>query len=73
MEQVVIPGKGGHKLGEGLGENLIGAAHLVNAALIHHHNLIGEGVGLILVMDHLDKGHAKLPLQFPQFGASPNP
>ena len=41
--------------------------------MIHDHNLVGEGVGLVLVVGDLNKGHAKLALELAQLASSFDP
>ena len=45
------------------------ASDLLDAALVQHHDAIGHGHGLNLIMGHIDHGCAQLPAQPGQFQA----
>ena len=47
-------------------EDLVGRAPLFDLSVVHHHHLVGEFEGLLLVMRHEHAGHADLVVQPPQ-------
>ena len=48
----------------GLEVDLPGRAGLDGLALVHHHDLVGEAEGLLLVVGHKDHGNVQPPLEF---------
>ena len=61
-----IDGRGAQKLGHkevaGVIVDLLGPAHLLNDALLHHHDLVGDAHGLLLVVGDEDGGDLGFPL-----------
>ena len=56
-----------HHEGRGrLFEDLVGCASLFDLSVVHHHHLVGEFEGLLLVVRHEHAGHADLVVQPPQ-------
>ncbi len=72
-KDVVIPDKLRHEGRGGLGINFHTAPHLIHPPMIHHHDHIREGKGLILGMGDLNKRHTKLFLEAAQFAAGFDP
>ena len=47
-------------------EDLVGRAPLLDFSMVHHHHLVGEFEGLLLVVRHEHAGHTDLVVELPQ-------
>ena len=53
----------GHKRIFRLIINLLRGSHLLDVSLVHDHDGVGHGKGLLLVVGHIDKGNSQLILK----------
>ena len=63
----------GHEFGAGAVEDLARGALLLDPALVHHHDVVGQRQRLVLAVGDLDEGDAELFLQALQLAAHPHP
>lgn len=59
----------GHKAALRITINLFGRANLLDHAMVHHHNPVGHGQRLVLIVRHQNSGNAQPLLQAADFAA----
>src|SRR5271155_6028438 len=64
--------KSGDEFGRRLLEDFAGRRRLFDAALVHHHNEVGQGKGFVLAVSDMDERDRELLLQSTQLGAHAN-
>ena len=63
VDDVAVTDKVGHKGVLRLVVNILGSTHLLDIALVHDHDGVGHGEGLLLVVGHIDEGDSQLVLK----------